>query len=75
MSEKPVIATVTRVGRKIPVVAISQCGEMVLIIGEGQDAEQLGFEGSLHSDEVVVQVSLQRLEESLAKAKADRFNV
>ena len=74
MNEKPVKATVTRVLRKRPVMAMSKCGEMVLIIGEVQDAEHLGFAGSMHPDEGVVQVSLQWLEESLAKTKAERLS-
>ena len=73
--DKPTKATMTRINRKRPVIAISQCGEMVLIIGEAQDAEYLGFDHALHPDETVIQVSLQWLEESLKQAKADRFNV
>jgi hypothetical protein len=72
---KSTVATLTRVSRKRPAVAISQCGQMVLIIGEVQDETRLGFEQALHSDEAIVQVSLEQLEESLAKLKAERFNV
>lgn len=75
MTDKPVVATMTKISRKKPAVAISQCGEMVLIIGEMQDAECFGFDHTLHSDEAVIQVSLRNLEESLQKLKAERFNV
>ena len=75
MSENPVVATVTKISRKRPVVAISQCGEMVLVIGELIDAEELGFDHALHSDEAVIQISLKALEESLQQTNSERFNV
>jgi hypothetical protein len=75
MSDKPVVATITKIHRKRPVIAISQCGEMALVIGERIDAEKLGFDHALHPDEAVIQISLKGLEESLQQTKLERFNV